>query len=180
MPKENFTTQELTYRDEAMGDLVYRSEVGTTVERSDDRVTVKVYVDKYQNWMETADNLWSELLQLSQWLLGLERNGLKDFAEMETLQRDEDEEKERDDAWRRDDDPYLYLYLHSTYNWVMYENQDQYMFLYEMPIKDMYELAITRQIEALDFWARDDAGMILSFLRGWYHRANGFCEEDEE
>lgn len=180
MSKENFTTRELTYRDEALGDLVYKSAFGTTVERSKDRVSVKVYVDKYQNWMETADDLWCEIRLLSNFLHELRRKRLKDFAEMDALPRDEEEEKKRDDAWMRDNDPYLYVYFHSTYNWVMYENDNQYMFLYEMPIQDMYELAITHQIEALDFWTRDDAGMILSFLRGWYHRANGYCEEDEE
>lgn len=181
MSKECFTTRELTYRDEMEGELVYESEFGTTtVERTDERMIVKVRISKFQNFMQTADELWCELKLLSNWLWEKEKARLTDISQLEALPRDEEACKYRIDMWRDDRDPYLYMYFHSDYNWVIYENDEQYLFLYEMPITDKYELGISEQIAALGFWTKDDAGAIVDFLRSWYERVNGFSEVEND
>lgn len=181
MTKKDFTTKKLTYREEMEGELVYESDFGTTVERTDEKMIVKVYADKYQNFMQTADDLWCELCLLSNWLWEREREDkFSDIGHLPALPRDEEEREHRNDMWYNERDPYLYMYFHSTYNWVMYENEEQYLFLYEMPITNMYELAITRQLEALRFWTKDDAGMMIAFLRSWYERANGYADVEED
>lgn len=174
MEKEFFTRRELTLRNEAEGELVYESELETTIECTPEKAIIKVFISKYQNYMATADDLWCEVLLACQWLSTQTVAGRKDFSDLVPIKRNEVLEKNRDEMYLRDDDPFLYMYFHSAQNWVVYENDDEYMFLYELPVQDMYELGIKGQISALQFWAKDDVGSVTSFLRSWFERVNGF------
>lgn len=179
MEKDFVTRRKQIFRDEAEGDLLY-DDCLTTVERTDDRIIVKVRVGKYQNWLQLADEFWCSLVVMDGWAFGEWSAGRQKIAEVESIERNEVFENHRIDMLLDDHDPFLYSYFHSVQNWVMYESDDEYLFLYELEIKDMYCLAITSQTEALHFWPKDDAAYLTDFLRAWYYRANGYPEEKDE
>lgn len=178
MLKRIFTTRNLTYRDELEGDLVYDSGTGTTVERTKEKMIVKVRIDKFQNLMQTADDLWAEVNMMCNWLWEAQRKNLTDFAQLPELARDEEEEEARNEAWMSPADPYLYLIMHAEGEWVIYESDFEYLFLYELPVQKMYDLCFDRQTEALAFWTKDDVTDVTDYLRTWYARANGFSNPE--
>lgn len=179
MEREFITTKKPVYRDEAEGDLLY-DDGNTTVERTDDRMIVKVRVGKFQNWMQLADEFRCSVAMQSRWAMEHRKDDKEKIAELPAIVRDEVFEERRNEMRIDNSDPFLYVYFHSSYNWVIYEGETEYLFLYEMEIKDMYALAIPDQIEALYFWPKDDAGAITDFLRSWYYRVNGYPEDEEE
>lgn len=185
MPQETLTTRTRSYRDEAEGTLLYDDEGMLTVERTEDKMIFKMSTDKHQNWLQVADELWCAVRMVDDWLTySWMKEGKENFADLEEIGRDPEWEEFRQKEYEKyinhGDDAFLYLYFYDTYNWVLYENDEQYLFLYEMPIQESYELVGKHQVEAFAFWLNDDVAMMLHFLKSWYHRVNGYPETDEE
>ncbi len=181
MENEFITTRKNIYRDEALGDLIYHDQCSTTVERTEDRIIIKVLLEKEQNWLQLADQLFASVAVMSNWVWDrICQDHVEYFSELPALKRDEWEEEQRMKALFTPTDPWNYLYFHSTSNWVIYENDMDYLFLYEMEIKDSYPLGIDHQLDALHFWPQDDLGMVTIFLRSWHDRVNGYRPDPEE
>ena len=73
----------MSYRDEAEGALLYDDMGMSTVERTDEKMIVKIYIEKHQNWLQVADELWCAVRVLKSWLNDLSRKqGMKHFADL--------------------------------------------------------------------------------------------------
>lgn len=175
----------MSYRDEAEGALLYDDMGISTVERTDEKMIVKIYIEKHQNWLQVADELWCAVRVLKSWLNDLSRKqGMKHFADLPETERNQEWEQHREESYKnyyeKGIDDFLYVYFYDTYNWVLYENEELYMFLYEMPIQNDNEFVYKHQVENFAYWLDDDVAMMLHFLKSWYHRVNGYPETDEE
>jgi len=168
------------YHDLPEGDLLYESDNFTTVERLEDRLIIKVYGSKYENWKQLADFLRCETRLIHDWGWELMRKRLKDWSEIDTIKRNERFDKARLDNYHamKGDDPYLYMYFHDDKNWVMYEGPEEYLFIYELHTHD-YDLS-RNDIDALEFNPNDEVEHIYWFLMQWHDRVNGYPDDEED
>lgn len=177
--KENefITTRERIYHAEVRGDVIYDADFAS-VERTEDRIIIQMRLDMLQNWLQLCDQMWCAMFCLSEWA----RKKMKEdknmkFADIKpilTLERYQESSEEVS----IDGDVNFFYYFHSDNNWVMYENENEYLFLYEMEIKDHYDMGIDSQIEALSFFPSDHMGGISDFLHSWFYRVNGYPAEE--
>lgn len=174
--KDCWTERESFYHDDPLGDLVYDSCEGTTIERTDEGLRIKVHISKFMNWLQIADTLSCEVRVMKNWAFKLKCKKVT-IPELEVLERDP-EEMER---WRKaygDNDPYLYLYFYDELNWVIYENDEEYLFVFDLTYDNNYLGA--EGMDALSFTPHDCLCGVYSWLRRWYDRVNGYPQEDEE
>lgn len=161
-----WTERETFFRNEPEGDLIYDSCEGTTAERTAEGVRIKVTVSKRLNWMQVANRLSCELIVMSNWAFEQMRQG-KRIADLEVLERTPEAESYDPDA-----DPLLYFY--SVQHWVMYENDDAYLFVFDLARDNSY--LGSEDIDGLQFTPRDCLSGIYSWLKRWYDRVNGYPE----
>lgn len=169
-----WTQREQFFYNDPEGDLVYDSGECTTVERLEDGLRIKVRIDKSLNWREMADVLRCEVLVMKKWAEKLRRQQLT-FADMEVIERDPDEMKRWKELSYTDQSPYLYLYFYDELNWVMYENDDEYLFVFDFSFDNIYLGA--KGMEGLSFTPWDCLCGVTSWLCRWYDRVNGYQEE---
>lgn len=182
MSNECRTKREQFYRNEPEGDIIYEGfDLMTTIERTDDLLVIKVILPKSIDWMALADQLWCEVSAIARWAWDLmRREKLTSFDGIEPIQTLDDATEA---YWKnlsdeeRDED--LYLYFTDDYNWVMYENQDSYLFRYDLH-KDDRRMGVHDEVDAMFFWPEDDLGAMVGFLRRWYHRVTGYTEDEEQ
>ena len=153
MEKEIVTTRTKTYRDNREGDLVYQYG-NTSIERTDDHIIIKVMAEKHQNWLQLADFLNCAVTMVKS-------------SELNIIERDAEWEAFRDEEFAHADNPdvgctFDYRYFYDIRNWVMYENDFHYLFVYE-----------TENIDN----APEDLKAMLDFLTSWYYRVTGTDED---
>lgn len=181
MSNECLTKREQFYHNEPEGDIIYEGfDMMTTIERTDDQLVIKVLLPKKIDWLALSDQLWCEVRAISSWAWDLmHRERLTSFDSIEPIQTLESTEEaywKLSDKERQDD---LYLYFTDDYNWVMYENDEFYLFRYDLH-KDDHRLLVRNEVEAMHFWPKDDVGAMVGFLRRWYYRVTGDSEEEAQ
>ncbi len=181
MSKECLTKREQFYHNEPEGDIIYEGfDLMTTIERTDDLLVIKVILSKNIDWMALADQLRCEVKAINRWAWDLmHRERITNFEGIKPIQTFDDANEaywSLSDKEREND---LYLYFTDDYNWVMYENQDSYLFRYDLH-KDDRRLGVTNEVDAMHFWPWDDLGAILGFLQRWYYRVTGYAEDETQ
>lgn len=183
MEQEMVTRRVKVFKDKREGDLVYQYG-GTSVERTEDHIIIKVMAPRHENWLQLADFMDCAVIGINNWGYDkMKEEDIWDFAQLPVQKRDAEFERFRDEDAKFAEDPEIgsafdYKYFYDIQNWVMYENELQYLFVYEMEFKDVYNNGIESQVDALAFWAHEDLKTMLEFLRAWYYRVNG-VEEGE-
>lgn len=168
-----WTERETFYHDDPIGDLVYDSLEGTTIERTDEGLRIKVRISKMENWLQAADLLSCEVRIISDWAHKL-RRAKKTFADLEVLERDPEIEQLRERLYYKDNDTFLYMYFYDELNWVMYDNDDEYLFMFDLTYDNNYLMATG--MDALGFTPYDCLCGVCSWMRRWYDRVNGYPE----
>lgn len=182
MENEIVTTRTKTYRDCCEGELLYQYGF-TSIECTTDRIIIKVKVEKHQNWLQIADSVNCAVIMINNWAYDrLHRDGIQNFASLPVIEREAEWESLRQEEFVHADDPDLgcsfdYRYFYDIQNWVMYENDYFYLYVYEMEVKDIYNNGIESQVDALAFWTPEDLKSMLEFLRAWYYRVTGVDED---
>jgi len=163
------------FHNDREGDLVYDSTEGTTVERTDEGLRIKVQLPKCLNWLELADMLSCEVRVLSHWAHEKHRKKIE-IADLEVIERDPEFEKRRDEMFYTDQDPFLFLYFYDEKSWVMYENDEDYLFVFDLANDNNYMLA--EGMDGLFYTPHDCLCGVYSWLQRWYYRVNGDDAED--
>jgi len=173
--KDCWTERQTFYNNLPEGDLVYDSLEGTTVERLEDGLRIKVQLLKDTNWLQLADQLSCEVHVLTDWARQLRRKKIT-FDQMEVLERDQEKVDEIYRQFQTEADPTLYMYFYDDTNWVIYDNDHFYLFVFDLSFDNNYLGA--SGMEGLSFTPHDCLCGVYSWLRRWYHRVTGYQEMD--
>lgn len=170
-----WTVREQFWENEEEGDLVYDSCEGTTAERLEDGLRIKVLLPKRLNWMQLADQLRCEVREMQLWAWGLMRKGVSRFDQLVVIERDPAVRERFGKMAYTSQDPFLFLYFYDEKNWVMYESDDEYLFVFDLSNDNNY-MGAAHQVDALHFTPHDCLSYISSWLERWYDRVNGYNE----
>ena len=171
-----WTEREKFWQNQEEGELVYDSCEGTTVERLEDGLRIKVQLPKTLNWMQLADQLRCEIREMRHWAWDLIRKkGLERFDQLEVIERDPTVRERFEQLAFTPQDPFLFLYFYDEQNWVMYENDNDYLFVFDLSNDNKY-LGTRDQLDALHFTPNDCLCYMSSWLERWYERVNGYPE----
>ena len=174
-----WTERQRFFHNAEEGDLIYDSGDGTTVERLEDGLRIKVVLSKYQNWRQLADMLRCEVRALGDWAWDLGARGhIEQMEDLEVVERDPMEQRRREDLEFADNDPYDFMYFYDDHHWVVYENDDEYLFLFDLSQDNCY-MGTDNLIDALNFTPDDCLGYLISWLGRWFLRVNGYPETED-
>lgn len=173
MSKECLTKREQFYQNEPEGDIIYDGEdYMTTIERTEDLLIIKVLLSKDIDWLSLADQLSCEVRAIAQWASNMKMQKVTNYEAIEPIRTWQELNQHYWSMSQEELDEDKYLYFYDTYNWVMYECQDGYLFRYDLH-KDDRRLGVDDEVDAMRFWPWDDLGAMISFLRRWYYRVTG-------
>lgn len=165
------------------GELVYVSEVMSSLERTDNEMIFTTRVPKGVKWLDMAMLLAQECRLLCHWAFEL-RTRIESFEELPEIERpgyffgDEDEnedgnEDENEDEYEDRNSLELFMLTHHEGWWEMYEGDENYLLRYRLPKCEHYPLDCRNDLDALEFLPNDESGLLVSFLTTWYYRVNG-------
>lgn len=145
--------------DATEGLLYYSSEGGTTMELADEKLLVKFRASKFTNWMTLSEILFDEMAKLSEWGFQQVENEVKS---MKPIGRE-----------KRRQDTYL-PFFEDEEGWVMYANDDSYLFVYEVDFSQQPQVSSATDFAAICYLPMDALGNMTTFLHEWYLRTNGY------
>lgn len=169
-----WTTRQDCYYDAPEGDLIFDSEMGLVVERTEAGIRIKEKFPKTQNWHNMADELGYEIRWFTHWMQELKmKQGYTNFSQIPTRER----KPKNDETATPGTAPTPYLYFHDEKNWVMYEGDTDYLFLFEVSRENRY-LGSLNEMDCLSFAPQDCLTDLLAFLNSWFERVNGYPKEN--
>lgn len=170
----------MIYEDYHEGKLLYKTEDGKgIVQQNGDRYTVKLYVSESEPWNRLATWLLAEVHEIHAWAMGL-GDIIRTPKSIGQLMRDSiyenekyAENDERQGTSHTDDDLRTYRLLQawklSEDGWRIYENDKEYLFLWQGNCKTLEEFASMFM---------DSSYNPIRFLRAWFDRVLGLKNND--
>lgn len=169
------TLREQFHHERPEGEAIYESNSkATRVERSEDRLVIKVWIDKGTPWDVLESKLSEEVRQVQQWAYEMRCCGLdivSDDVVIESI--DEIIEQRKQIKFDEGYDPWLYQYFNDLQHWVMYENDELYLFRYDVPYESRRVQSAKSVSMAIERHIMDDLWSTRRFLVRWFKRVNG-------
>lgn len=161
------------YSDYHEGALVYITEDGRgIIEQNGDRLIVKIYQTEFEQWNKLATLLLADVKEMQRWALA--KDGWKgqkinpmfvdSIYENEKYAANDDRQRKQHADDDKRDYRLLQAWKRSEDGWRIYENDDEYLFMWQGNSQSYDDFAD----EILD-----SAWQPIRFLRAWYDRVNG-------
>lgn len=176
---------ELFIRGNKEGELVYESDMLSTLERRESEMVFTIQVAKTTNWITIAKVLVDECCDLSAWAFMEQRKHHFEFEQLDVIFDDIEmeldsgvdvciDDLEDDEDCEYDGSEEVFMLTYFEHWWEMYEGDDSYLLRYRLPKCETYPLMCRNDLDALEFLIRDEMDQLTSFLRGWYERVTGY------